>query len=353
MKRETHISARRWRTPGLRLLALGLLAAVVRGETPRRGGLVLQFDDGWSAWRTLVAPELARVGGRATGFVNNQYIHSGRVTLDDLRILQDEFGWEIGTHTFNHHNAVRHVQVHGMQAWMEPQVTRALDELRAAGLNVRNLVFPFNAYTPEIAAAVRAQGISSYRRADAFAIAEGLRPDGSLPGTSFDLSRHVPLDVLRQWVDMAHARGRLLFLYGHRILPDEAFATGRVAAVRPHSLVAEGGVVLPRDEDVVLVPDLARRGTTASIGGLTVAADARTIHTPETSPDLTRLTAPGATFLIGPAYGTRLSDFVSLIAYASERLDFYTVAEVVDGRHRPPASEPPRSAATQAKGAPP
>ncbi len=335
------------------LLALGLLAAGLQGEPVRRGGLVLQFDDGWSAWRTLVAPELARVNGRATGFVNNQYIQSGRITLDDLRSLQDEFGWEIGTHTFNHHNAIRQVQVHGMQAWMEPQVVRALDELRTAGLNVRNLVFPFNAYTPEIAGAVRAQGITSYRRADAFALAAGLRPDGSLPGTSFDLSRHVPLAILKQWVDMAHARGQLLLLYGHRILPDEAFATGRVVEVHAHALVAETDVVLPRDEAVVLVPDMVRRGMTASIGGLSVADDSRTIQAPDTSPDLTRLTAPGATFLIGPAYGTRLSDFVSLIHHAAERLVFYTVADIVAGRHELTGPESTPTAATHAKGASP
>jgi peptidoglycan/xylan/chitin deacetylase (PgdA/CDA1 family) len=333
MKRKSHTTLRTRGARRLPWLVL-LLTAGLQGEPVRRGGLVLQFDDGWSAWRTLVAPELARVNGRATGFVNNQYIQSGRITLDDLRSLQDEFGWEIGTHTFNHHNAIRQVQVHGMQAWMEPQVMRALDELRTAGLNVRNLVFPFNAYTPEIADAVRAQGITSYRRADAFALAAGLRPDGSLPGTSFDLSRHVPLATLRQWVDMAHARGELLFLYGHRILPDEAFATGRVAAVSAQDLVAETAVALPRGEEIVLVPDMNRRGTTDSIGGLVVDTNARTIRVPEAGTDLTRLTAPGATFLIGPAYGTRLSDFRSLIAYAAGRLTFYTVADVVAGRHQ-------------------
>lgn len=333
MKRKSHTTLRTRGARRLPWLVL-LLAAGLQGEPVRRGGLVLQFDDGWSAWRTRVAPELARVGGRATGFVNNQHIHSGRITFEDLRALQDEFGWEIGTHTYNHLDAVRHVQVHGLQPWLDTQVTCALDELRGAGLNVQNLVFPFNACTPDIASAVRGQGLTSFRRGDLVALAGGLRPDGSLPGTSFDLSRHVPLATLRQWVDMAHARGELLFLYGHRILPDEAFATGRVAAVSAQDLVAETAVALPRGEEIVLVPDMNRRGTTDSIGGLVVDTNARTIRVPEAGTDLTRLTAPGATFLIGPAYGTRLSDFRSLIAYAAGRLTFYTVADVVAGRHQ-------------------
>ena len=320
----------------LRLLMMTLagLAMELRSEPVRRGGLVLQFDDGWSSWRTLIAPELARVNGRASVFVNNQHIHSGRISLEDLQVLQNDFGWEIGTHTYNHYNAIRHVQKQGLQAWMDTQLERSLSELRGAGLNVRNLVFPFNAFSPEITRAVLNHGIDSYRRADPLALATARRADGSLPGSSIDLTRHVPLALLKQWVDLAHARGQLLFLYGHRVLPDAAFVIGRVDEVHAHELVVDAAVVLPQDEDVVLVPDLDRRGTADSIGGLAVSADSRRILTPETSPDLTRLAASGSTFLIGPAYGTRLSDFVSLIDYAAERLTFYTVADIVAGRHQ-------------------
>lgn len=314
------------------MLTLCCLAGGLRSEPVRRGGLVLQFDDGWSSWRTLIAPELARVNGRASGFVNNQHIHSGRISMEDLQVLQNDFGWEIGTHTYNHYNAIRYVQKHGLPEWVETQLERPVSELKEAGINVRNLVFPFNAYTPEITRAALNQGIGSYRRADVFALATGRRDDGSLPGTSIDLTRYVPLDILKKWVDMTYARGQLLLLYGHRVLPDEAFVTGSVVEVHAHELVTDADIVLPQDEDVVLVPDLARRGMVNSIGGLAVA-DSRRILTPDTSPDLTLHTAPGSTFLIGPAYGTRFSDFVNLIDYAAERLTFYTVADIVAGRH--------------------
>ena len=42
----------------------------------KQGGLVLQFDDGWTSWATVIAPELQAVGGKATGFVNNQKVAS-------------------------------------------------------------------------------------------------------------------------------------------------------------------------------------------------------------------------------------------------------------------------------------
>lgn len=319
----------------LALLAAVCLTAAAEVENPRRGGLALQFDDGWATWRTLVAPQLARVGGRATGFVNNQYLGNGRISLDDLRALQNEFGWEIGSHAFTHLSAVRYVQQKGLKAWTDDQLGRSLTELRAAGLKVGNLVFPFNAYTPELAAAALTQGIGSYRRADVLALAAGRRADGSLPGTSIDLTRYLPLAVLKQWVDLAHERGQVLFLYGHRVLPDDAFVVGRVAQVSAHELVLEADVALPQDDDVVLVPDITRRSLSGSIGGLTVA-EGRRLRTPESGPDLTRLTSPGATFLIGPAYGTRLSDFTALIEYAAARLTFYTVSEIVSGKHQVP-----------------
>jgi len=324
------------------LLTLGCLTAIAWGEEPKRGGLVLQFDDGWTSWRSLAAPQLARVGGRATGFVNNQYIHNGRITLDDLRALQNDFGWEIGSHTYNHFNAVRFVQKNGLKEWLDSQLERALSELRGAGLKVNNLVFPFNAYSPEISRAVLERGVGSYRRADAFALAAGRRADGSLPGTAIDLTRYVPLAVLKQWVDMAHDRGQLLFLYGHRVLPDEAFVLARVVNVTEHEVTVDRDVVLPQDEDVVMVPDMARRSQSGSVGSLSVA-EGRRVRTAEAGSDLTRLTEPGSTLLIGPAYGTRLSDFVGLIEYAAARLPFYTVAEIVNDR---------QASAAQAAGSP-
>lgn len=309
----------------------GCLAVAAGAETPTRGALVLQFDDGWSSWRTLVAPELARAGGRATCFVNNQYIRSGRISLDDLRTLQNTFGWEIGSHAFTHQNAVRYVQQHGLNDWLSSQLDRSLSELRGAGLKVSNFVFPFNAYTPELGRAVRERGMGSYRKASAFAMMSGRNEEGFLPGTSFDLTHYVPVGVLRQWIDMAHDQGQFLFLYGHHVSPDAAFVTGRVVRVTAHTLECETAVSLPAGDAIVLVPDIARRATSGAIEGLTVEGGGRVIRTPDSAANLSQLTGPGSIFLIGPAYGTRLSDFAELVRYASGRLNFYTVSEVVSG----------------------
>jgi hypothetical protein len=100
---------------------------------------------------------------------------------------------------------------------------------------------------------------------------------------------------------------------------------------------------MPSGEDVMLVPDMARLRAAGSLGGFVV--EGRRIRVPAGSPSLARLTAPGSTFLMGPAYGTRLSDFRQMIEYAAKKLPFFTVSEIVSGSHR---SAPPPAALAEA-----
>lgn len=290
------------------------------------GGLVLQFDDGWSSWATLVAPELQRVGGRATGFVNNHNIGE-RLTWDDLLALQDTYGWEVGTHTYHHHNAPQYVAERGLEPWIENELDASLVELRERGIDARNLVFPFNAFSPEIARAV-APKVGAYRRADSLAMSEGVH-EGAVPGTSIDLTTYVPVSLLKRWVDRAARKGEYLFLYGHQVLPDEAFTTGRVVSVQGDTLVADAPILASEREDLVLVPDTGRRQLrTDAIRHFEI--DGRTLKAPGI--DLGALTRVGAEFLIGPSYGTPLSYFRELIEYASGRLPFLRVRDVVEAR---------------------
>lgn len=301
----------------------------------KRGGLVLQFDDGWTSWATVIAPELQAVGGKATGFVNNQNIRSGRITQKDLLELQNTYHWEIGTHTWHHLNAPAYVRKNGLGPWMEQELTKSVTELRAMGLDIRSMVFPFNAYTPELAKAVQPV-VESYRRDEILALANGINTDKAALGTGIDTAHYVPLELLKKWIDLAAKQNSLLLLYGHRILPDSDFATGVVVSATATTLTAELPVSLPGGNDLVLVPDVSRRPVTRdyfrvqSVDGKTIQVD---------RPDLTANTKPGATFMIGEAYSARLSDFRALLKYASERVNFYTLHEVVEGKHKA-TSEP-------------
>lgn len=314
-------------------LGIGCLAAAGQaGE--RRGGLALQFDDGWHSWRTEVAPLVKEHGGVATAFVNNKYIADGRITLDELLSLQNEFGWEIGSHTANHYNAPRYVQTKGLDAWLANELDPSLKLLREGGLRVNALVFPFNASTPEIERAALTR-VGSFRRVNILALADRVRPDGSLPGTSIDTTQYAPIDLVKKWIDLAHERSSVLFLYGHRVLPDSAFATGRVVAVSAGTVTLDRPVNLDAEEENVLVPDMERRQSKQDILAVQ-GAEGPVLQVEGLAPGTV---AVGNLVLVGPSYGTRRSDFVEMLEYASKRLTFYTIGDIQAGQP-PDASRP-------------
>lgn len=320
-----------------------ILAALAMGgfapaglAAERRGGLALQFDDGWHSWLAEVAPTVKAHGGVATCFVNNKYIEGGRIGMDELRQLQDEYGWEIGSHTANHYNAPRYVQTKGLDAWLANELDPSLKLLREGGLRVNALVFPFNASTPEIAGAAMTR-VGSFRRETSLALADRVRPDGSLPGTSIDTTQYAPIDLVKKWIDMAHSRNSVLFLYGHRILPDSAFTTGRVVAVSANAVTLDQPVSLDAGEENVMVPDMERRTVMQNI--LTVqSADGATVNLAELAPGAV---AVGNLVLVGPSYGTRRSDVEEVLRYAAERLHFYTIGDVQAGKQRVGRDLPP------------
>ncbi len=296
----------------------------------KQGGLVLQFDDGWTSWATLIAPEMKKVGGIATCYVNNQNLRSGRITADDLLTLQNTFGWEVGSHTWHHFNAPIFVRKNGLDRWLNEEFHKSFTELRALGLNIRSVVFPFNAFSKELTTAINPL-VETFRRPERLSLATGVSADKSVPGTAIDMAHYVPIDLLKQWLDMAAERNQLLFLYGHRILPDSSFVTGTVVSVTSTTLTATVEVTLPQGTDLVLIPDSSRRAianyfNVRSVTGKVIEVDRA---------DLTTETQPGASFLIGEAYSMRLSDFQALVAYAATKVNFYTLHDVATKKLTP------------------
>jgi peptidoglycan/xylan/chitin deacetylase (PgdA/CDA1 family) len=298
-------------------------------EAKVQGGMVLMFDDGYPDWVTTIAPELARVGGVATGFVLLNSIRSEKLTYEDLRNLQNHYGWEIGNHTEHHYNAAEFVKRKGMSTWARNELEAASNELRSHGLNIRSMVFPYNVFTPELSREAMKR-FETFRDPELFFIASDARAHGPIPGREIDISQFVPLELIFKWIDLAHDRGDLLFLYGHQVLPDAEFQTGTVEAVSQHTLIAKDNLRPSAAPDLYLVPDTSCRFSGSPIR--VVQVEGNKIQAGRG--DLARLTKPGATFMIGPGYGTRLSDFRKMIAYAAQRLKFYTVHQVVGGQWR-------------------
>jgi peptidoglycan/xylan/chitin deacetylase (PgdA/CDA1 family) len=313
------------------LLGIVMLLVLSPGlsEAKVQGGIVLMFDDGYSGWVTTIAPELARIGGVATAYVTLNSIRAEKLTYEDLRALQDCYGWEIGTHTNHHFNPLEFVKRKGLSAWISQELDPAIRDLRRQGLEVRNLSFPFDATSPEIQTAV-VKRLESFRRPAPLALGSGVRADRSIPGTEISLANYVPMELIKKWIDLAHNQDSLLFLYGHQVLPDADFVTGTVEAAKLHTLTATATIKPMAEADLYLVPDTARRFL--GVPMRVVSIEGKQVQVGRG--DLERLTKPGATFKIGPGYGMSLSDFREMIAYAAQRLKFYTVHQVVDGQWR-------------------
>ncbi|MDQ7787658.1 MAG: polysaccharide deacetylase family protein [Thermodesulfovibrionales bacterium] len=287
------------------------------------GGIVIAFDDGYPSWINIIAPELSHVGGVATGFVNNQRINFGDLSFEDLRTLQNRYGWEIGTHTYHHFNAPSYIKQKGLPAWVSSELEDSVKELNAKGLKIQSIVFPYNAYSKELAKEV-IKRFSSFRRDEVFAADDSIGRDGSIPGTDFDISFYVPLPQIFQWIDFVREQNKLLFLYGHKVLPDEEFFTGTVQSLSARSLVSDRNVELPSRNDFCLVPDIRRR-VYMPVKVENIKGDTITVF----QDDLSKMSETQASFIIGPCYGIQLSYFRKVISYAAEKLPFYTVSQAV------------------------
>ena len=294
----------------------------------KKGGIILAFDDGYPCWTTVIAPEVRKVGGKATGFVNNHRIRNGILSYEDLRDLRNKYGWEIGTHTYHHFNAPDYVKQKGVSVWAREELGASLDKLASEGLKPESLAFPFNASNMVVEKEAMKK-VTSFRRRNAFPVLDVKIRDGSYPSASYELASHVPMELMRQWIDFAKQQDRYLFLYGHKVLPDEEFLKGTVASVTERGIVMEkttGTIEKVKDDgELCLVPNTRRR-----LDGLPVKVTAIDKETVTASrDDMALLTKPGASFIIGDCYAVPVSYFRELVTYAADRVAFFTVSEAL------------------------
>ncbi len=240
---------------GAALLFVCLGLPVLSYAEDKKAGFVLSFDDGYPSWMTVVADKLASVGGKATAFVNNHRLQGGKLSYGDILILQNKYGWEIGTHTYHHHNAPQYVKKNGIADWLSKELDASVKDLEAHGITVRSMVFPYNEFTPELKTEVLKR-LESLRKRDILPLARGLREDKTFPGSAIDMSQYTPLELIFKMIDMASDKGEFLFLYGHEILPDEQFITGSVESVAQNSITTSESVPsMPNGTALCMVPD--------------------------------------------------------------------------------------------------
>jgi peptidoglycan/xylan/chitin deacetylase (PgdA/CDA1 family) len=302
------------------------LCAILVAPSLYAGDLLLQFDDGFENWIEVIAPELKRAGGTATGYVNNQSLESGRISEDSLKKLRDEFGWEIGTHTYHHLDAVDYVAVHSLEQWLEKELSASLEDFKKRGFAIRSLAYPFNSQDASLCKAA-APFVTTYRRRDKLGIFTRFGQDGSFPAASIDIAHYTPINTILKRLELAVESEQSISLYAHRVLPDTLFAEARIESVQGGQLILDKEIHLDPKESLILIPDIAK--ATISPAPFNIARIEGNTLTLAFDGEAPQLKA-GATALIGPSYSTRLSDFRAILDAAKGKLSIKTVSQAHD-----------------------
>lgn len=178
------------------------------------------FDDGFASTRTLAAPIL-----EARGIDGVLYLSSGApdgtlilddnqpsITWDQVRELQNVYGWEIGGHS-EIHSELPTLTQEALRAELENSTTRFAEN----GLTVTNFASPFGAYDnntlPEI--------LKFYKTQRGFADRDTLNgyPYPKAILTVQSVEEGVTNAQVQAWVDQAIAEKRWLILVYHDIAP--------------------------------------------------------------------------------------------------------------------------------------
>ena len=131
-------------------LFLILTPSILHAQTtdPREAKVSLTFDDGFRSTYTLALPILNARGIKAVEFPTTGFIDAGvtgdgfpAMTWAQIQSLQNQYGWEIGSHTVTHAElpTVSLTQI-------KNELVNSKSTLQSKGLNVTSLATPYGAY---------------------------------------------------------------------------------------------------------------------------------------------------------------------------------------------------------------
>jgi peptidoglycan/xylan/chitin deacetylase (PgdA/CDA1 family) len=131
-------------------LFLLLIPSLLHAQTtdPREAKISLTFDDGFKSTYTLALPILNARGIKAVEFPTTKFIDDGitgdgfpAMTWQQVQSLQNDYGWEIGSHT------VTHPELPTVSlTTIKNELTNSKATLQSKGLNVTSLATPYGAY---------------------------------------------------------------------------------------------------------------------------------------------------------------------------------------------------------------
>ncbi len=177
------------------------------------GRVSLTFDDGFESTYTNVLPILSAKGIKGTAFITTSYIgQPGSMTWDQVRELQNSYGWEIGNHTLTHAELpiVTTTQ-------MLNEINQSKSILESQGLNITSFASPFGAHNNAVLAEIDKthnlhRGFWERDYMNTYPYDKTVLAVESVESTT-------TVAQVKSWIDQAKANNEWLILVFHEVLP--------------------------------------------------------------------------------------------------------------------------------------
>lgn len=217
---------------GFGALAAALLAfapnpAVHAAVTPASptAQVSFTFDDGYKSFITNSAPILAAHGLKGTGYIiptcvgmttapntceaNDESVY---MTWNQVTQLQDQYGWEIGSHSLTHP-----LMSEITPAQLETEVHDSKTALEAHGFHPTSFATPFGDYSPAVQAAI-AKYYTSHRPFQDLGF--NTYPYNPYLLRVQEVQGGVSVATVKGWIDQAKADNTWLILVFHDVKPN-------------------------------------------------------------------------------------------------------------------------------------
>ncbi len=197
------------------LLIFGLAVIPSRAQSSEfsEAEVSITFDDSVASTYTNALPVLSQRDLKATVFVNTGLVGtSGYMTWSQIQALQNQYGWEIGSHTVTHADLTKLTATK-----LKNEINNSLAALTSKGLVVSSFATPYGSYNNK----VLIEALKTYNLHRTF---EDISGPNSYPYNRAILSvrsvdaGYTPQDVF-SWIDQAIAEKKWLILVLHEVKP--------------------------------------------------------------------------------------------------------------------------------------
>jgi len=197
------------------LLIFGLAVIPSRAQSSdfSEAKVSITFDDSVASTYNNALPVLSQRDLKATVFVNTGFVgRSGYMTWPQVQALQNQYGWEIGSHTVTHSDLTKLSATK-----LKNEINNSLAALTGKGLVVSSFATPYGSYNNK----VLIEALKTYNLHRTFEDIGGLN---SFPYNRAVLSvrsvdaGYTPQDVF-SWIDQAIAEEKWLILVLHEVKP--------------------------------------------------------------------------------------------------------------------------------------